>query len=68
MKNKIYYALAVAILLLTPAMASVAAGNTPFDNGWGSSKGKIVYQQSGNTEQEIIYDTTDLQILYELAK
>lgn len=68
MKNKIYYALAVGVLVLTPVMVSVAAGNTPSDNGWGNSKGRIVYQQSGDTSQQIVYDTADLQTLYDLAR
>lgn len=68
MKNKIYYALAIGMLLLTPVMVSVAEENTWNNNGVSNSNGRIVYQQNESTLQEIVYDITDLQTLYNLAR
>lgn len=66
MKKKMIFALG-ALLLLTPVMGSKAAGTSPADNGWGNSNGRIVYQQEEGSSQ-VVFDTADLQKLYELAK
>ena len=67
MKNKVYYILAVAVLLFTPVIISSAAGKTPLEKGWGKRTGRIVYQTE-DAKQEIVFDTMDLQKLYEFAK
>lgn len=66
--NRVYYVLAAALLLFTPMMAAKANDNTPSGNGWGNSVGKIVYQQAEDSTKQVVYDTSDLQQLYNLAK
>lgn len=68
MKKKIFFVMAVVVLLFAvPGIGSLAAGATPLENGWGNSTGRIVYQQEEGTRQ-VVFDTADLQKLYELAK
>ncbi len=55
------------MLLLTFHLTAKASGNSPADNGWGKSTGKIVFRQS-ESNQQVVIDTEDLQALYNLAK
>lgn len=68
MKNKIYCILILLMLLLTSHLTVKASGNSPADNGWGKSTGKIVFRQSESNQQGVVIDTEDLQALYNLAK
>lgn len=42
-----------------------AAASDPITSGWGTSRGRVIYEDS---QTEICIDSADLQKLYELAR